>query len=537
MTIIDLVVNGSKDRGSEWIVVLAILGGLSSIVTIVIVNGFLAAPQSTTLLDIVPFVLAVAAYVWTIRSASRRVVTAVETSLQQVKLRLVDRLRDSELSSFERVGKSAFLETVQQNLWVISFAASLLTTVIQAASVFLLAIGYFIWLSPTTFLWLAPLLVGGILLFRARQREMVGWLAKRAEIRVSFLARLLDMLLGTKELRLNRARAIDAFEHFDETSADLRDLCAGVTVRWDDSELFLNANLFVMLAFLVFVFAPAQGLELELVSQLVVVLMFAWGSILASIFGYTRYVEANEALDELMHLEATMGGASAPEHEVRSWRGEPGSIELRGICYRYPGRDDEPGFALGPIDLEVQPGEILFIVGGNGAGKSTLLKVLTGLYAPHEGALRFGGQEVGPHNVAAYREQLSVIFTEVHLFKKAYGLLEADPDEVERQLVQMKIEHKTRFSQGRFSTLELSTGQRKRLALVLAMLDDRPVIVFDEWAADQDPGFRRHFYEEILPSLKRRGKAVIAVSHDDRYFDCADRVISLDYGSLRSLEV
>ena len=88
------------------------------------------------------------------------------------------------------------------------------------------------------------------------------------------------------------------------------------------------------------------------------------------------------------------------------------------------------------------------------------------------------------------------------------------------------------LSQSGFSTTHLSHGQRQRLALLGAYLEDRPIYVFDEWAANQEPQFRNIFYRQILPELKARGKLAVVISHDDRYFDVADRLIRLTSGVL-----
>ena len=66
--------------------------------------------------------------------------------------------------------------------------------------------------------------------------------------------------------------------------------------------------------------------------------------------------------------------------------------------------------------------------------------------------------------------------------------------------------------------------------LLTAYLEDRAVYVFDEWASDQDPIFKELFYLHILKRLKERQKAVVVVSHDDRYFSAADRIVRLDSG-------
>ena len=84
--------------------------------------------------------------------------------------------------------------------------------------------------------------------------------------------------------------------------------------------------------------------------------------------------------------------------------------------------------------------------------------------------------------------------------------------------------------QGRsFSTLDLSQGQRRRLALT-AYLEDRPIYVFDEWAADQDPQYKEIFYKTLLPDLCKRGKLVVVITHDDRYFHLGNQVIKLEDG-------
>lgn len=192
-----------------------------------------------------------------------------------------------------------------------------------------------------------------------------------------------------------------------------------------------------------------------------------------------------------------------------------------------------PGFHLGPMDLVFEPGQITFIVGGNGSGKSTLAKLLTGLYAPHAGFLSLNGEVIDGSNVEWFRQNTSAIFTDFHLFEDYLGFDQGTVDaDVRRYLEELEIAHKVTVQDGRLSTVALSQGQRKRLALLTALLEDRPVYVFDEWAADQEPRFRDVFYTEILKRLAERGKTVIVITHDDRYFHCADQLVKLDFGKI-----
>ncbi|MFI6571429.1 ATP-binding cassette domain-containing protein [Nocardia fluminea] len=192
---------------------------------------------------------------------------------------------------------------------------------------------------------------------------------------------------------------------------------------------------------------------------------------------------------------------------------------------------EDAGFRLGPIDLVFEPGQITFIVGGNGSGKSTLAKLITGLYVPRSGSLSLNGERIDHDNIEWYRQNSSAVFTDFHLFEDYLGFDRPGIDaDVQRYLDELQIAHKVTVQDGRLSTVDLSQGQRKRLALLTALLEDRQIYVFDEWAADQEPRFRDVFYHEILTDLKRRGKTVIVITHDDRYFDCADQLVKLDFG-------
>ncbi|WP_017743565.1 cyclic peptide export ABC transporter [Scytonema hofmannii] len=208
-------------------------------------------------------------------------------------------------------------------------------------------------------------------------------------------------------------------------------------------------------------------------------------------------------------------------------------IRLQGITHIYHNKRDEQSFTLGPIDLEFQPGKLIFIVGGNGSGKSTLAKLITGLYVPEAGEIHVDDKLITNQNRQAYRQLFATVFSDFFLFERILGIHLDDIDiQARTYLKQLQLEHKVQIKEGVLSTIDLSQGQRKRLALLTAYLENRPIYVFDEWASDQDPFFRDIFYHQLLPDMKRQGKAVFVISHDDRYFHLADRLIKLDYGKL-----
>ena len=208
------------------------------------------------------------------------------------------------------------------------------------------------------------------------------------------------------------------------------------------------------------------------------------------------------------------------------------SLAAKGVIYEYESQGEEEPFKLGPIDFEAKKGEIVFIVGGNGSGKTTLAKMLTGLYIPHGGSITIDGQEVTNYQLGEY---FSTVFSGYHLFEKLYNIDLNNGEkrkEGEQYLETLNLQDKVSLGEDSFSTINLSGGQRKRLALLQCYLEDCPIYLFDEVAADQDPEFRRFFYRNLLVRMKERGKIVIAITHDDHYFDVADKVIKLDMGKV-----
>jgi putative ATP-binding cassette transporter len=214
-----------------------------------------------------------------------------------------------------------------------------------------------------------------------------------------------------------------------------------------------------------------------------------------------------------------------------TWR----ELRFASVLHAYRREGEPMDFVLGPLTLTFAPGEIVFIIGGNGSGKTTFIKLLTGLYAPEAGTILLDGRAVTLDTSDAYRQHFSVVFADFFLFDELLGLTTPTiDDQARRYLDRLKLADKVRIENGRLSTIELSQGQRKRLALLTAYLEDRPVYVFDEWAADQDPYFKNIFYLQLLPELKAQGKTIFVISHDERYYHLADRTIKLEDGQVVS---
>jgi putative pyoverdin transport system ATP-binding/permease protein len=243
---------------------------------------------------------------------------------------------------------------------------------------------------------------------------------------------------------------------------------------------------------------------------------------------------ASVALDKIDRMGLQLADQIEQNHFDRTLElADSPQISLSQISHTYAGDDPDSRFRIGPIDLSFKAGQLVFLIGGNGSGKSTLAKIITGLYLPQEGELRLNDRLITDADLEWYRQHFAVIFSDFHLFDRLIGIEHPELDQrATNYLETLHLDSKVQIKDGVLSTTSLSQGQRKRLALLTAYLEDRSIYLFDEWAADQDPLFRDIFYHQLLPELKARGKLIIAISHDDRYFHLADRVIKLDYGKV-----
>jgi putative pyoverdin transport system ATP-binding/permease protein len=287
-------------------------------------------------------------------------------------------------------------------------------------------------------------------------------------------------------------------------------------------------SLFFVAAGVVAVFGPRLGMGAGEVAGFGLVIFYLINPIDQIMTWVPIFARASVALRHIDGLGLPPDPAAPPPPQNQPFE----AIELVDVVYRYRSEDDDDTFALGPLRLALRPGELVFVIGGNGSGKSTLAKLLVGLYAPEGGEVRLNGACVAERQADEYRQLFAVVFSDYFLFDDLLGLGAGDAVEARERLVALRLDRKVQIVDGRFSTTSLSQGQRKRLALVAAYLEDRPVYVFDEWASDQDPVFRRVFYEQILPELKRRGKAVVVITHDESYYEAADRLVRLERGQL-----
>ncbi len=482
------------------------------------------------------FLLAIFGYVYCQKYAFATNVRIFEGAIERFRLRLSNKIRHTELATFEGLGRSELYDAMTREMQLITQTASLLSGGIQVSTMGLFTAAYVAILSPVALVLIVVLMVIGLSIYRGKQQAASQYIQVATETEIAFVDIVGHSLDGFKEARLNARRSLDVHQELASRTEASKTVKIKITDLFAGNYIFFQAMFYLLLAAVAFIlprFISGYG---EVVNEVSTAVLFVSGPLFLLSSSLQQIMEANFAAARIKALEEKLDELSQwTEEEAETLPPIPTSfrdIELVNLEYSYRSLDGGKLFTVGPTSLEIRSGELLFLVGGNGSGKSSLLYLLTALFAPDHGFIRLDGRRVGTNQVQEYRELFSTIFSDFHLFDKLYGLLGVDSERVRELLAQMQLDEKTDFVDDRFTSLDLSTGQRKRLALIVSLLDDRPIFVFDELAADQDPQFREYLYSELFPELKNKGKTIIAVSHDDRYFHLADRVFKMDYGKM-----
>jgi putative pyoverdin transport system ATP-binding/permease protein len=518
MSFLELVrreMHGSLPR----LLVMSALGGLSTAAILAAINAGLQGTGSlwaATLFLVALFLFIKTQYYVTITTTAE-----IEAIIHKIRLRVMDHIRRSELLSLEAIGRSRIVAAITSDTAILTQASNMLCFSIQGAVlVFFVAI-YVAFLSLAAIVTTIVIISVAGAIFHYKNKRLAAEKQKSAEWEGRLFDRLTDFLDGFKEVRLNAARSTDLFEDASEVSRTAANIKINSQAETFKLIVTSQISMYVLIGAVVFV-APqfSEALGGLTLTKTTTALMFIVGACFGLVQAIPILLNANAAADRIEQLEIELQAtASAFDAAVPGTPRRFEAIEMTGIQFRYVDKFSETAFKIGPIDFSLQPGELVFITGGNGSGKSTFLRVLAGLYPPDSGQIRLNGQLINDETRDTYRSLMSAIFFDYHLFRRLYGVPDPDPGEVDRLLRQFRLDAKTSLSKGEFRTLDLSGGQRRRLALIVSLLEKRPILLLDEWTAEQDPEFRRKFYDELLPELMQAGATVVVITHDDRYLD------------------
>jgi putative ATP-binding cassette transporter len=483
------------------------------------------------------FAMALFIYVLGQKIVRTRMIEIANNIVYELRMQLIGKIFSTRYQNFEKMDSGRVYATINNDTETISNSAGMVVGIITnlitavAAFVYLSAISLMATLATLLF----ALLLGGFYIIVGKKARIL--MEKMRDTQNVFMKLVEGLVQGFKEISLHQNKKRE-YEADVEKSCDLyRQTRVSSAVKFVNANLISAAMILTLLAVICISFPRLfPGMSIPRLISFIMVLLYMIGPVTAIMSSFPAFIRIKVSWDrirkfinEIPALEELSGYKEGKALSQKSKTVE--SIEARGICYRYPGENGSPGFCLGPIDFTAKKGEALFLVGGNGSGKTTLAKLITGLYQPEQGSITINGQQIEKNDYLG--EYFSTVFGDFQLFQKLYNVdIEKKRPEIESYLKLLDLKGKVELKDGSFSTLNLSGGQRKRLALLQCYLEDCPIYLFDEVAADQDPEFRKFFYRDLLVGMKERGKIVIAITHDDHYFDVADKIIKLDMGKI-----
>jgi putative ATP-binding cassette transporter len=523
------LINREVPIQKKKLAVLACISGLSNAMVLAVINVAAAHVSEenntlTPLYYLAIFILIIAIYVLSQRRLMYHATHYVEESINHLRKHLVQRLRHCELVTIENIGKEQIYSVISKELQTISQAAQLFVIAGQAAILVVFTAFYIAWLSLTAFLIISIFMAIGATIHLKRASEVKRQLAIAFNKENELVTHVSDLLEGFKEVKLNQLRA-------DQLQADIdNDSLLVTNARQKTQNLFSTdfvlsqTTFFIATGAMVFLVPVFSHVYPDVVIKVTTASLFVIGPISNIVGGIPIYANANAAAENVIRLEELLEDEEEEDktpsevQQVNSFQ----EIKLEQLFFKYLGSEGDRPFEVGPVNITINQGQTIFVTGGNGSGKTTFIRLLTGLYPAHEGHIRLDGKIIDRHNLNRYRSLFTSVFSDFHLFSRLYGIPEYSSHEAEHWLRFLEMDHKVQIHDNKFSTVDLSGGQRKRLALFSSILEKRPVFIFDEWAADQDPHFRHKFYHEILPKLKADMHTVIAITHDDKYFEFAD---------------
>ncbi|WP_224360457.1 cyclic peptide export ABC transporter [Hyalangium versicolor] len=512
-----------------------LLNGLLIVVVLAATGMNYRSPEQTPLLLV--FIAAFALFAICRKFVLDRASGIVEGIVSRVRVRISDKVRGADLMHFEQLGAAPVYAALAEDTRTLSDSASFLISSMSSALLVVLAMLFIGVLSTSAFFMVATLLALGALVYVRNARATRPALRKAAEEEHRFFKELGHLLYGFKELKIDAEKSQALFEQQLKVVAHRAEqLRVEAAQRFNRATVFGECFFYGLMGVLIFVLPALTGQQnSRTLVSVIAVLLFITSSVTDVVNAIPSLEKADVAIDRLEALETSLGPPPPPPSPVDNSPFE--SLRCEGVKFRYPDVEGRHAFELGPINLEVRRGELIFLIGGNGSGKSTFLKLLCGLYPSTAGTLELNSVPVIPSTLQAYRSKFAIVLQDFHLFDRLFHTRKLDHARIAQLLTAFDLASVTGIREdGQLANTQLSKGQQKRLALLITELEDREVLIFDEWAADQDPEFRRYFYQELLGSLVARGKTVIAATHDDHYFHLADRVLKMSEGKLEPYE-
>lgn len=468
------------------------------------------------------------------RRANKENITSTEELLHKFRLRILRDVFTSTLTRVDGVGRGYILEVLIKDIQVVSQAMSAVINLLQSLATLVFLNLYMATVSLTAF---AIIFTSSIVIMFVGSREL-SKVAQQMTVLVrrehEVTALYADFLNGYKEVKMNSNRAYDLTLNIMTESRSVNELKSGFMIAITNFFNYLQVLLYVVVGVMVFVVPILASNFSDQVTTAATTALFLAGSLTGIITSVPGLSQANVSARALFELSSKLEASNDQQPRPKESFENVKTLSMLNVSFHHASDPSVKQFVFGPVTYTFEANKVYFIRGNNGSGKTTLMRLLLGLYEPMMGQILVNDRPIQQPSKGEFRDLFGVVFSDFYLFKRLYGIKSATPDEIDHLLGVFQMKDKVSVIEGSFSDVNLSTGQRKRLALIVALLENRQFIILDEWAADQDPEFRQEFYEQIIPKLRDMGKTVIAITHDDHYYELADHVLFMTQGKLTS---
>ena len=526
-------------RNSKWLLIASVLAGLISGLCsarlIMLANRALNVTHSTEIyLFLALLILMFVAGALSMIS----LVILSQRCIYKLRILMCETILKCPLRHIEDLGTNKLFVTLTGDIQNVSQALLAIPVLCINCAILL---GCFIYIGAFSLKiaeFLIIFIIGGILVYRVPLIKAINHLHTAREKEDVLFAHFQTIVDGVRELKLNKLRRDNFFKKDLEVTAMFNKNFNIKGMSLFSGAVALGQLLFfLMLGILLFIIPKLFRMDHEAFSGVIIGVIYMILPLTSIINTLSSFGRANVAYKKIQKIHSKIAAFSPKENfdsrAVALY--SIFSISLSNVIYKYSSSNEDV-FTLGPISMTLRPGEITFLVGGNGCGKSTTAKLITGLYAPEAGTVQLNDVVINDDNREWYHQHFSAIFSEFHLFDRlCFNENDINQELLTQYMEMLQLINKVKILDGKFSTLNLSKGQRKRLALLSAYLEDKPVYLFDEWAADQDPLYRKFFYTTLLSELKLKNKCIIVITHDEHYFHIADNIINMDYGKIATI--
>ena len=523
-------INYSRSRVAIALVT-GLISGLGLTGLLAIISSIMAGREDYRRLLI--YFIALCVVVPSSRLISQSLFNSLATkAIFETRLQACQKILVAPLRSLEEIGPHRLTATLTDDITVLTMAFNQVPLLCLHLGVVVACILYMGWLSWKMLLIILVILAIGAVTYNFSIGTARRYFTLLREETDKLFLQFRSLIHGNKELKLNRNRR-EAFvtSELIPTGNAIRHFTFVGNNIFVASAVWGNLLFFITIGIILFSVRGSLSISAQVVNGFILSLLYIL-SPLETIFQIIpNFGRATAAVRKLERLGIDLT-SRAPEAAPIPWKGGTSwnRLALDNVSYTYSGEEGTERFGIGPLNFEFKAGEVVFITGGNGSGKSTLAKILTGLYIPDSGSILLDGTPITSENREGYRQLFSTVFADFYLFQQLIGIDASALEQSGHYLARLQLDRKVKVENGALSTLDLSQGQRKRLALLTAYLEQRPIYLFDEWAADQDPHFKAIFYRELLPELKARGKTVFVITHDDQYYSLADHLVKLTEG-------